>query len=81
MRTKVRKWGNSLALRLPGSFVKELRLSDSSDINLTLTENKIVISPVRPQKGYSLKKLLARISKKNLHNEADTGKAVGKEVW
>jgi antitoxin component of MazEF toxin-antitoxin module len=30
---------------------------------------------------YTLKQLLARVNKKNLHSEVDTGSPVGGEVW
>lgn len=34
MKTKIRKWGNSLALRIPKAFAAETRLKPGSDIEL-----------------------------------------------
>ena len=81
MRTKVRKWGNSLALRLPKTFASELGLDDESSIDMKLSEGRIVLSPVTGRSGHSLKKLVAGIKKSNLHDEIDTGKPLGREIW
>lgn len=81
MRTKIRKWGNSLALRIPKIFVEELDIGDDSSINLTLSEGKIVIAPLKRKKKCSLKKLLAGITGKNLHEEVDSGEPEGREIW
>jgi antitoxin MazE len=36
----VSKWGNSLAVRLPASVVKVLKLEEGDDIEITVTGNK-----------------------------------------
>ena len=81
MRTKIRKWGNSLALRLPKSFASELGLEDETNIDMNISEGKIVLSPVAGRSRHSIKKLVAGIKKSNLHNEIDSGKPIGREVW
>ncbi len=81
MRTKVRKWGNSLALRLPKTFVDELGLEDETGIDMNLSKGRIVVAPIARTGKYSIKKLVAGIKKSNLHGEVDTGKPMGKEVW
>jgi len=45
-----------------------------------LVKGKIIITPV-PAPSWTLDELLAGITKNNLHNEVDTGFAVGNEVW
>jgi len=80
MRTRVQKWGNSLALRIPKSFAGEAGLRRESAIELSLVEGKLVITPiVKP--ALSLKQLLAKVTRENLHHEVDTGPAVGNETW
>lgn len=80
MRTRVKKWGNSLALRIPQPFAAELGLSEESAVNITLTEGKLLVAPAKPSK-VTLKQLVSRITEKDLHIELKTGPAVGREVW
>ncbi|MBP1464285.1 AbrB/MazE/SpoVT family DNA-binding domain-containing protein [Candidatus Chloroploca sp. M-50] len=80
MQSKVQKWGNSLALRIPKSFAAEIGLSDGTPVELTLVEGKLVIAPL-PVPSYSLEALLAGITPANLHGELDTGAPQGTEVW
>jgi antitoxin MazE len=80
MRTRVQKWGNSLALRIPKSFADEVGLQKETSVEISLAEGKLVITPIaKPM--LNLNQLLAGITKENLHHEVDTGPAVGKEVW
>ncbi len=80
MKTKIQKWGNSLALRIPMSFAKETNLKNGSFVNLNLIEGKLVAEPLK-EKEYSLKELLSKINKDNLHREFDSGNAIGNEIW
>ena len=80
MKTRVQKWGNSLALRIPKSFATEVGLQKETAVEVSLTDGKLVITPVSQPKP-TLKQLLAKITKDNLHSEVDTGPAVGNEIW
>jgi len=80
MRARVQKWGNSLALRIPKSFAVEVGLQKESSVEISLEDGKLVIKPVAEPK-LTLKQLLARVTKENLHHEVDTGPVVGKEAW
>ena len=80
MTTTIRKWGNSLALRIPKSVAADTRLGSGSVVVLTVREGKMIIEPVR-RKKYKLEELLKGVSSKNLHPCVDTGPAVGREVW
>jgi antitoxin MazE len=81
MKTRVRKWGNSLALRIPSSFAAEVGLYNEGPVEMSLADGKIVISS-EPKPAPTLKQLLAKINKHNLHNEVDTGRAAtGNEIW
>jgi antitoxin MazE len=79
MKTTVGKWGNSLAIRIPSSFAEEIGLSDQSAVDLSLTDNSLVVKPVRGR--FSLEDLVSKISRKNRHSEVDLGGPVGREVW
>ncbi|MBC8512490.1 MAG: AbrB/MazE/SpoVT family DNA-binding domain-containing protein [Dehalococcoidia bacterium] len=80
MRTRVQKWGNSLALRIPKSFAAEVGLQKETSVEVSLADGKLVITPVA-EPNLTLKELLAKVTKDNLHHEIDTGPAIGNETW
>ena len=80
MLTKVQKWGNSLALRIPKAFALNAQLENDSFVEISIVKGRIIITPVAPP-SWTLEELLAGISKNNLHHEIDTGSAVGNEAW
>ncbi len=80
MKTRVQKWGNSLALRIPKSFANEVGLQRETPVDISLSEGKLVITPEAKPKP-TLKQLLAKVTKDNLHHEVDTGTTVGNETW
>ena len=80
MQTKIQKWGNSLAVRIPKAFVKEAHVAYGTAVDLSLDNGRIVIDP-RPNPEYRLADLLKGVTKQNLHGEADTGRPTGQEVW
>lgn len=80
MLTKVQKWGNSLALRIPKAFAVDAQLENDSLVEISIVKGKIVITPV-PAPSWTLDELLSGITRENLHQEVDTGTALGNEVW
>ena len=80
VQTKIQKWGNSLGLRIPKSFALEAGVEAGSEVDLSIKNGDLVVRPVRRRK-YRLQDLLSRVEPKNLHQEIDTGTAVGREVW
>ena len=80
MKTRIQKWGNSLALRIPRSFAEEVGIENETDVDLTLEDEKIVITPVKKMKP-ELRELLENITEENLHKEVSTGPASGNEHW
>ena len=80
MRTRVQKWGNSLALRIPKAFATEAGLQKETPVELSLANGKLVITPIAKPKPI-LKQLLAKVTKENLHHEVDSGPVVGSETW
>jgi antitoxin MazE len=80
MKTRIQKWGNSLALRIPKPFAEEVHLSEDSAVDLTVRNGKLVIVPtVEPE--YTLEDLVRQITPENRHGETDTGTPVGHEIW
>jgi antitoxin MazE len=80
VKTRVQKWGNSLALRIPKSFADEVGLQTETPVEVSLDDGKLVITPVSRPKP-TLKQLLAKVTEENLHHEVDTDAAVGNEAW
>jgi antitoxin MazE len=80
MKTTVQKWGNSYAVRIPKSFIKEVGLEYRTAVELTLEDGKLVIQPIK-EETITLDDLLAQVTKKNLHSAEDTGAPIGNEAW
>jgi len=80
MQTKIKKWGNSLALRIPKSFALSAKLRQDELVDISIDKEKIIITPIG-EKEYSLDELLEGVSKDNLHGEFHTGVPAGKEIW
>lgn len=80
MITKVQKWGNSLAVRLPKEMAMELSLKEGSDVEFLPEADSLIIKRIRKQ-PLTLRDLLAKVKTRDPHGEIDWGKPVGKEVW
>jgi antitoxin MazE len=80
METRVQRWGNSLALRIPKLLADEAGLKDNSSVQLVLRDKQLVVVPVA-KPALSLDALLAQVTDENLHREVDAGPAVGGEAW
>lgn len=80
MKTRVQKWGNSLALRIPKSFALEAGLGADAAVDLSLVNGTLVIRSVQPPR-ITLDDLLGGVTDENRPGEWSTGRAVGKEAW
>ena len=80
MQTRIQKWGNSLALRIPKSFALETHLEQGTLVEVSLYDGKLLVTPLS-QPVITLEELLKQVTPQNLHHEVDVGPAVGGEVW
>ncbi|HUT34209.1 MAG TPA: AbrB/MazE/SpoVT family DNA-binding domain-containing protein [Planctomycetota bacterium] len=80
MITRVQKWGNSLALRIPQAFAREMGLERGTSVEVSLRQGKVIVEPVE-EPPLTLGQLLEGVTEGNLHREVDTGPAVGEEAW
>jgi antitoxin MazE len=80
MQTRVQKWGNSLALRIPKSFAEEAKVKDGSTVDLSIADGQLIIRPVHSEQ-FELHALLARVRKENVHAEISTGEPTEREAW
>lgn len=81
MTTKIRKWGNSLAVRLPKALAEKSQLGEGSDVSLKLQGKNIILYPFVNKPHYTLEELVKGITKKNRHEEINWGPPRGKEAW
>ena len=79
MQTRIQKWGNSLAVRIPKSFAAETSLEQDTLVELSLLEGKLVIAPIKTRP--TLEERMASVTKETLHGEVDFGPPAGKEAW
>lgn len=79
MVSKIQKWGNSLALRIPKSYADDLKLEEGTDIKIKIIKNKLVITR-KKKKNPEINSLLSGITEKNLHKEVVYPKPSEKEA-
>ena len=80
MQTRIKKWGNSLALLIPQSVADLLNLQPDTLVSLTVNGTDLTVSSLR-QTPETLEKLLAGVTEHNLHGEVNFVPAIGKEAW
>ena len=82
MVATIRRWGNSLGLRIPKALAREVRLRDGGGVRLRASRGRLVVEPIpENRKVYDLESLLAGVTSHNLHAATSWGAPAGKEVW
>lgn len=74
---QVKKWGNSLGIRIPKAVSDELLLREDSEVYLYVENDRLIIEPKRK----SLQVLIEDITEDNLHTEIEFGELDGGEAW
>ena len=80
MVTKIQKWGNSLAVRIPKALADEAGLEQGKPVDLRFEDGELRIK-TRRRKRYDLDEMLASVPDDYDEGEWDTGPPVGNEVW
>lgn len=78
MKTRVQKWGNSCAIRIPKYMIREAGLEYNAEVEMRLEKGKLIIQPVSVLR---LDKILAQVNENNVHRAVETGTAVDNEAW
>ncbi len=78
MKTRVARWGNSLAVRIPASFAEEASLTDGDTVEIETQDGGILIR--RKQQKLRMADILPLITDENMHEPVDFGPPVGKEL-
>lgn len=71
MQVAIAKWGNSAALRLPQSVLKQISRAIGDQLTMKVEGSRIILEPA----GQSLEQLLTQITPENRHVEAFNEKA------
>ncbi len=78
MEGHILKWGNSLALRIPALFTKELGISEGTPVEINIKDNQVIITK---KEAYSLKAFIAQMTEENMDHEIFDDPLIGKEEW
>jgi antitoxin MazE len=85
MRMTIKKWGNSLATRIPKAIVESIGLQLNQEIDIEAVNGKIIITPVKSFE-YNLEDLLRQCKPKTMaltdeDQEWINSPPLGKEAW
>lgn len=75
----LKKWGNSIALRLPSVVVKAGNLSAGSQVQIHIFEHGFKVCKVPCETGIAA--LCAAITPENVHLQTEWGTPQGQEIW
>jgi antitoxin component of MazEF toxin-antitoxin module len=86
MQMTIRKWGNSLATRIPKAIVESINLHLDQKVDVEAVNGKIVITPVEAKKEYKLEELLSQCKPGSMEPAKEDQEwlntvPVGREVW
>jgi antitoxin MazE len=79
MHVKARKWGNSLAVRLPKAVADAVGIKENDALSLEVEGRAIKLAPCR--QAPTLAQLLKGITPQNRHAAIDFGPPRGREIW
>ena len=68
MTSKVQRWGNSLAIRIPAPFAREMGLGVGSTVKLRITDGALLVEPLPDV--LTIAALLEGVTAENVHGEA-----------
>jgi len=60
MHMIIKKWGNSLATRIPKAVVESIDLHLNQAVDIEAINGKIIITPIKKKKEYKLAELLSQ---------------------
>jgi antitoxin MazE len=76
----IKKWGNSLGVRLPAAIAREANLEVDQRVNIRVESGSVVITP-EPRAAMSLGERLAQYDAGTHGGEVMPADPVGNEVW
>jgi antitoxin MazE len=76
---KVRKWGNSLAVRIPREAAERAGIHEGDSVAVTATNDGVTFA--RKRRQYRMEDFAKRMTPENQPELVDWGPPVGKEFW
>lgn len=67
----IKKWGNSLAVRIPKVIADMIQLKKDQTVNIEAKEGRIIITPFQEKKEYALDELLSKCDPKAVAVDAE----------
>ena len=85
MHMTIKKWGNSLATRIPKAVVESINLRLDQKVDIEAVNGKIVITPIEGKKEYKLVDLLKQCKPSSMKLDDEdkewlNSEPVGKEI-
>lgn len=86
MQMIIKKWGNSLATRIPKAVANSIDLQLDQKVDIEAVKGQIVITPINDKREYSLSDLLCQCPAKSMKLSKEdyewlNDKPVGREEW
>ncbi len=80
MKLTVKKWGNSLAIRIPKEIAALSSIHMDTRVEVEVADRMLILRPIE-EHPLKLSELLEKITPQNLHKELVTGEPQGNETW
>jgi antitoxin MazE len=86
MQMTIKKWGNSLATRIPKAIAESTNLHFDQLVDIEEVNGKIVITPISVTKEYKLDELLSQCKPESMKLDKEDqewlgDRPVGVEIW
>ena len=86
MQMTIKKWGNSLATRIPKAIAESTNLHLDQLVDIEAVNGKIVITPIAVKKEYKLDELLSQCKPESMKLDKEDqewlgDRPVGVEIW
>jgi antitoxin MazE len=78
MEVELKKWGNSLAFRVPKDLAKTLQITEGQKLEIELTEDGVLLKTKRRRSRLKLEDMLENLGPLK---EVEWGQPLGEEVW
>lgn len=78
----VKRWGNSLAVRIPASLAEEVALQEGQEVDVVVEDGRLQVRPHTAIRRFSLERLIQQHEEGKLapHETIDWGDPVGNET-
>ena len=86
MQMTIKKWGNSLATRIPKAVADSADLHLDQQVDIEVVNGKIVITPIEKKNEYELDELLSQCKPSSMKIDKEDKQwlddgPVGREAW